>query len=363
MLALPQYSFIFIQVVTKLSKMTTHESTETKRSVYDSCDPQYLRQLREAAGMDLVVLARAACLSVAQVRQLESNDNDSLFYSDAIKRQAYKRLWMILGAEPPTVELPQELRDAGKVADAHLNTLDQIVAMSHQPTIGRTASDVVGATAAKLKENKQVVGALLLLVAAVALFVWNSSQSSEDSVVESGKPSALESARVALSAASETATVASVAFPVSLNASSTPTASVTAQAPAVIAVASAPAPISVPAAAPASAAASAAATKLGACAYSGETMPELTSMFAQKEGRYVYFLSTANIEVCVVDGNKQATLLQLKAGEGRSVYGASPWQLSGAGLQKVQIYFQGGRLTLPEAANTRFKLIEVPVVR
>lgn len=340
--------------------MTTHESPETKRSVYDSCDPQYLRQLREAAGMDLVVLARAACLSVAQVRQLESNDNDSLFYSDAIKRQAYKRILMILGAEPPTVEVPQELRDAGKVAEAHLNTLDQIVAMSHQPSISRSTSDVVSAGAAKLKENKQVVGAILLLVAAVALFAWNGSQSREDSVVDSGKPSALESARVALSAASETTTVASVASPVSMNASSIPTASVTVQAPA---VASAPAPIPVLAAAPASAVASAAAIKLGACAYSGETMPELTSMFAQKEGRYVYFVSTANIEVCVVDGNRQATLLQLKAGEGRSVYGASPWQLSGAGLQKVQIYFQGGRLTLPEAANTRFKLIEVPVVR
>jgi cytoskeletal protein RodZ len=350
--------------VTKLSKMTNHESPETKRSVYDSCDPQYLRQLRESAGMDLVVLARAACLSVAQVRQLESNDNDSLFYSDAIKRQAYKRLLMILGAEPPTVELPQELRDAGKVAQAHLNTLDQIVAMSHQPAIGRSTADVVSASVVKLKENKQVVGAMLLLVAAVALFVWNGSQSSEDSVVDSSKPSVLESARVALSAASETATVASVASPVALNASSTPPASVTAQAPTAMAVTSAPAaPIPVLVAAPASAAASTAANKLGACAYSGETMPELTSMFAQKEGRYVYLLSTVSIEVCVVDGNKQATLLQLKAGEGRSVYGASPWQLSGAGLQKVQIYFQGGRLTLPEAANTRFKLIEVPVVR
>jgi hypothetical protein len=86
-------------------------------------------------------------------------------------------------------------------------------------------------------------------------------------------------------------------------------------------------------------------------------------MFAQKEGRYVYFVSTANVEICVVDGNKQATLLQLKAGENRSVYGVSPWQLSGAGLQKAQIYFQGGRLTLSDAAATRFRLVEVPVAR
>lgn len=345
--------------------MTTHEHQEPKRSVYDSCDPQYLRELREAAGMDLLVLARTACLSVAQVRQLESDDNDSLFYSDAIKRQAYKRLLMILGAEPPTVEVPKELRDADKVAQAHLNTLDQIVAMSHQPAIGRSTADVVGAGVVKLKEHKQFVGALVLLLASVALFVWNSSQSGDDSNVVSPMTPAIESAGVALKAASEAATVASVVSPMPTNATSLPAASASMpqQAPTVIAVASAPAPTPVLAVPPASAASSAVATKVGACAYSVDAMPELTSMFAQKEGRYVYFVSSANIEICVVDGNKQATLLHLKAGENRSVYGVAPWQLSGAGMQKAQIYFQGGRLTLPDAATTRFKLIEVPVVR
>lgn len=336
--------------------MTSNEPSETKRNVYDTCDPQYLRQLREAAGMDHVVLARTACLSVAQVRQLETDDSDNLFYSDAIKRQAYKRLLMILGAEPPTVEVPQELRDAGKVAEAHLNTLDQIVAMSHQPTINRSTSDVLAAGFEKLKEHQQVMGALLLLVGAIALFVWNDMQSgAEIARAETSASSPASSAlvsEVAVQASSVPVMVASV-----------PSAS----APVVVSpVASAPAIAVAP---PASAAASAAAlssvapAKIGACAYSNDAMPQVTSLFAQKEGRYVYFVSTANIEVCVVDGNKQATLLQLKAGENRSVYGASPWQLSGAGLQKAQIYFQGGRISLPDASTTRLKLVEVPVAR
>jgi hypothetical protein len=41
----------------------------------------------------------------------------------------------------------------------------------------------------------------------------------------------------------------------------------------------------------------------------------------------------------------------------------APWQVSGAALQKAQIYFQGGRITLPDANTTRVKLIEVPVAR
>ncbi len=346
--------------------MTSNEPSETKRNVYDTCDPQYLRQLREAAGMDHVVLARTACLSVAQVRQLETDASDSLFYSDAIKRQAYKRLLMILGAEPPTVEVPEDLRDAGKVAEAHLNTLDQIVAMSHQPAINRSTSDVLATATEKLKEHQQVLGALLLLVCAIALFVWNGMQSSAELAPAASSASSPAVPDVAERAASVPVVVASAASAASLGAS-LPSAVPLASAPTPVvasAVASAPA-MAVPAssAAPVAASTNAATAKVGACAYSGDTMPQVTSLFAQKEGRYVYFVSTANIEVCVVDGNKQATLLQLKAGENRSVYGVSPWQLSGAGLQKAQIYFQGGRISLPDDNTHRLKLVEVPVAR
>ncbi len=311
--------------------------------------------------MDHVVLARTACLSVAQVRQLETDASDSLFYSDAIKRQAYKRLLMILGAEPPTVEVPEDLRDAGKVAEAHLNTLDQIVAMSHQPAINRSTSDVLATVTEKLKAHQQAVGALLLLVGAIALFVWNGMQSSAElapAASNASSPAAMpDLAERAASAASLVASSPSVAPQASAPAAVVASAAASAPATAM--------PVAVPAsaAAPVATSTSAATAKAGACAYSSDAMPQVTSLFAQKEGRYVYFVSTANIEVCVVDGNKQATLLQLKAGENRSVYGVSPWQLSGAGLQKAQIYFQGGRISLPDANTHRLMLVEVPVAR
>ncbi len=331
-----------------------HPQSEFKRSVYDSCDPDYLRRLREEAGMDLIVLARTACLSVAQVRQLESHDSDNLFYSDAIKRQAYKRLLMILGAEPPTVEVPHELHDAKKVADAHLNTLDQIVAMSHQPAMNRTASDVLIAGISKLKEHKQALGALLLLVAAVVLFLFQGPQQSDES----------------LSAATVAATPASV--PASEPASAPATPVVASVADVVAPVASSPAPVaSLPAplpvasaatAVPSSVASAVVASKASACAYSSDALPQVAPYVAHKEGRYVYVVSTTNAEICVVDGNKQVTVLQMKAGENRSVYGVSPWQISSSGLSKLQVFFQGGRVSVPETA-TRIQLIEVPVSR
>jgi hypothetical protein len=324
-----------------------HTKPETKRSVYDTCDPVYLRHLRKEAGIDLTVLARTACLSVAQVRQLESDDSDNLFYSDAIKRQAYKRLLAILGAEPPTVEVPHDLHDANKVADAHLNTLDQIVAMSHQPAINRTTSDVLGSGVSNLKKHKQVVAALLLLVVAVVLFVFQGPQRSGG----------------ASSTASAAADSASVPAMPALVAEVTHVAALVASAPMPVASVSFPVVSAVAAASSSSAAATVAvAGKAIGCAFSIDEMPQLTPFITQKEGRYVYLVSTANIEVCVVDGNKQATVLQMKAGENRSVYGASPWQVSSPSMSKLQVFFQGGRVTVPDAA-TRIKLLEVPVTR
>jgi len=314
-----------------------HTDQPTPRSVYDSCDPVYLRKLREDAGIDIVVLARTACLSVAQVRQLETDDNEHLFYSDAIKRQAYKRLLMILGAEPPSIEVPPDLRDVAQVADAHLNTLDQIVAMSHLPAMERSSAEVMRSGFAKLKAHQAFIGALLLLAGAVVLLVWQSQRPPQVKSIEAPP----------ITTAPITATPATTA-PVT-------TAPVT--------VASSDPPKLVePVVTPASTAAASVRDKPLGCEYVNESMPEITPLIKAKEGRYVYLVSGADAHVCLVDGNQKATALHLKSGESLSVYGVSPWQVSSPQLSKLQLYFQGGRVSLPEA-STRVKLLEAPISR
>jgi hypothetical protein len=323
--------------------MPSAESTNATHSRYDSCDPKYLRDLRQAAGMEVEALARTACLSVAQVRALESDAGGDFFYSHTIRRQAYKRVLMILGAEPPTVEVPEVLRDAHQVADAHLNTLDQIVAMSHQPPINFTWLDRLREGLGSLSQHKQVLGALSFLVAAVVLFVLYGPLNlfPPSTVVSVPAPQPTEAA---------VAPVASVAAPAEVVASA---AVVVASAPEVVA--------SVPAQSTAAVAASAASSS--ACAFSTEAMPQAAPFVARKEGTYVYVVSNANVELCVVDGSKQATVLQMKAGENRTVPGIAPWQISGTNLQQVQIYFQGGRVTLPDDVSRRLKLVELPITR
>lgn len=342
--------------------MTQQENAETSnhpRSRYDRCDPHYLRELREAAGMDLGVLARTACLSVAQVRALESEASGEVFYSDTIKRQAYKRLLMILGAEPPTVEVPESLRDAHQVAQAHLNTLDQIVAMSHQPPMNYTLADRARDVAELLVKQRQLVGALLLLASALALFVTYGPLHFVPEATQLSTAEPVKAVPVAVP----------VAEAVSVPASETPAAPVAAAsavAPMVPASVAVAAVAVVPAAAPAPASVVPASTSAkpapSGCAYLSEELPPLAPFVARKEGGYVYVVSSANTEVCVVDGNKQATSIQLKAGEGRTVTGAAPWQVSGAQLKHVQIYFQGGRVSLPDDIQ-RLKLVEQPVTR
>jgi hypothetical protein len=97
------------------------------------------------------------------------------------------------------------------------------------------------------------------------------------------------------------------------------------------------------------------------CAYTNEAMPQWTPAQARKEGRYVYLVSDTTVAVCVVDGQKRASYLQMKAGESRSVYGSAPWQISGGNLQKIKIYFQGGLVTLPDGTTPALSLVEAPV--
>lgn len=326
--------------------MSSAEHTESTHSRYDSCDPKYLRDLRLAAGMEVEVLARMACLSVAQIRALESDVGGDFFYSHTIRRQAYKRVLMILGAEPPTVEVPEALRDAHLVAQAHLHTLDQIVSMSHQPPINFTFRDRLRESWNALLEHQQFVGALLMLVAAVVVFIFYGPLNLvPDSTPVVAAPAKVE-VPVAAPVVPEPVVVASAPAEVVV-----PAPHVVASAPAVPAVVTPPAPVASKVDAPTS------------CAYSSDALPQASPFVARKEGAYVYLVSNGNVELCVVDGNKKATVVQMKAGENRNVPGVAPWQISGTNLQQVQIYFQGGRVTLPDDASRRLKLVELPVER
>jgi len=313
--------------------MTSPEIISTShRSVYDTCDPDYLRQLREASGMDETWLARTACLSLAQVRQLEEG-GESLFYSPTIKRQAYKRLLMILGAEPPSAVVEVVATPDPSV----VHDLDEIIAMDEKNLEHRSIADLFQTVRSHVSQHKTSALAVLLVgVTAAASLVIPTPSLESTSVAE----------RV------------SVKNPESLTLAALPTPAVPVVSVPSVAQASASVSAAESAVTSASAAVSTSASASASCQYTRDVLPQVSPLAATKPSRYVHMVAAADVTVCVVDGNQQASVLKLKAGESQSVFGTAPWQVSSTKLAQLQIYFQGWRVALPEGTDQRVALIE-----
>jgi hypothetical protein len=315
--------------------MATLETPQDMQRIFEDCDPIYLRQLREAAGIDIIALARTACLSVAQVRHLEGlGEDDVMFYSSSIKRQAYKRVLMILGADPPTAKQEEALEAAmhGLHPEQSHNTIDNIVALVEHAQPMHSTTTVLARCLSMLRSLKSSIWwifpllSLLLVLYLLEPFVTGWLDAAGVTTAHASLASKPEEQLVAHESVNAANPLSSDAAP--------------------------PAVLGPPDA-----------TLGKACAYRADDWVKLSAVEAYKAGNYVYLVSDTAATVCVVDGAKQATLLQLQPGQGRSVYGPAPWQVSGGQLFKVQIYFQGRRLTLPETGAQHFSLVESPLTR
>lgn len=291
------------------------QSDPSRQSVYERCDPAYLRDLREAVGVDIHILARNACLSVGQVRELESGKSGNYFYSETIKRQAYKRVLIQLGDKPPETNRTKPLTEPPEDLDARLAPLDSIVAMSHRPAMASSIVTRLQPALNKLKQHKSTIGLFGFLILAFAGMSQYINQRIPSATPLSNAPASLPALTPIAVAADPFKTA------------STPTSTLSEFK----------------------------------CAPHQEPLPQWSPTQARKEGRYVYLVSGSTTEVCVVDAQKRVTHLHMKAGESQSVYGSAPWQISGTHLQKIKIYFQGSLVSLPEDATQAVSLVEAPV--
>jgi hypothetical protein len=63
-----------------------------------------------------------------------------------------------------------------------------------------------------------------------------------------------------------------------------------------------------------------------------------------KPGNYVYLEAQADTELCVLDSQNKRTLLQLKAGMAKSVYGSAPFLVYSQDWTNFKLFFQGRRV-------------------
>jgi transcriptional regulator with XRE-family HTH domain len=304
-------------------------------------EAEILKTLREAAGLDVAQLAAMANLSAGQVRQLEEG-GDSHFYSPQIKAQSMRRVLRLLQNQPSAEEVAALA--ALEQVPKSVNVIDDIIRLSETNLKSTIDTSLVRRPASPYKALL-LVGAALVVV--FMLLNWQANHTKPQNLFSewiepfTAKP-------VAEAAPAQEEPVAQAPLPVKpIEPEITVTESVS------------PGPVS-PAAAPTeSAAISNSNSQLaGDCKLlTAEPTPALP-VSVNKPGSYVYLLPNKDVQVCVDDGKRVQTVVNLKAGQGRSIHGSSPWVIGSNQISAVQVYFQGAKVMVPKDAGQRIVLKE-----
>lgn len=279
-------------------------------------DGQLLRSLREAAGIDELVFARRNTVSVAQLRELEMGGSSS-FYNPAIKRSTGLKLLKNLGHELPLPE-PVMLADPPEPAPASTGPTKHDASWPANVTDAQPHSIALPSVTARRGMLLQPVFWLLCLFSSVALFAlftfkpWTAKE----------KPPAL------------LATAAPAEAQAPLLQSSTPPS----QTELLVAAAPKADHSNLQAKGSASAVSD-------SCDWQHRDNSKThTPTQPLKPGNYVYLEAQADTEVCVLDSQNKKTLLQLKAGMTKSVYGSDPFLVHSQDWTTFKLFFQGRRV-------------------
>ena len=273
-------------------------------------DGQLLRSLREEAGIDELVFARSNTVSLAQLKELELGGNSS-FYNPAIKRSTGVKLLKKLGHElhlPEPIPFPDALTAQAPASPA---PTEHEASLIHEVAHARTSAP----RHVRRGMFQQPAFWSLCLLILVALFTF--------------KPWATEDRHPAWLSTSAPANTA----PPLLNTATTPT-------PAEVLTAAAPKSDLPTAQAPGSAT-----SESASCDWQHRDSSKThTPTQPLKPGNYLYLEAQADIELCVLDSQNQKTLLQLKAGMAKSVYGSAPFLVHSQDWQNFKLFFQGRRV-------------------
>ena len=335
-------------------------SMQKRQLIWSQEHGALLKNLRENARLDVSSLAHRNTVSKSQVIQLEDG-GDSSFYNPDIKYSTGKKLLKFLGHElsESTASLPTSLEPAKTISLEPLAPLDSAVPL---PTTEPLASAPIQSTqippaapkntlksspakAPSPGNSKNMVWGLLLVsmtfFAFLGLLDFVKPQHSATSA-KSAAPDILPSAEVKpagdeVTSQSQEQNTPSIPAP-SDTASSTANSASALKAQEV---------------------ATAISENAKKCLWK-DTETELIPATPKKAPEYVYMVATKDMFVCVMDGNERVAALNLKNGEGRSIYGPAPFKVQSAGLPQLQVFFQGTPVAIPSEDIKQIKLSAAP---
>lgn len=324
-------------------------------------DAQTLKTLREAAGLEMAQLAAMANLSPGQVRQLEEG-GDSHFYSSQIKAQSMRRVLRLLQNQPSAEDVAAQ--EALEQVPKSVNVIDDIIRLS-ETNIKSTLDTSLG------RRSSNPFKALLLIgVALVVVFIllnWQANQRPTPQIfTEWIEPFTAKPVPETVQPKEEERAPQSPTPTKPIEGTSTVTETITPVLP--------PPPVSAPVLAevkptltekpppakvpePVHASNAISEVAVDCKLLTAEPKPALP-VSVNKPGTYIYLLSTKDAQVCVDDGKHVQTVVNLKAGEGKSIHGSSPWVIASTQINSVQVYFQGSKVMIPKDAGQRIVLKE-----
>ena len=289
--------------------------------VWTAAQGALLKDLRQKAGLDVATLARKHILSPAQVVQLE-NGGDSAFYNTDIKYASGKKLLHALGHDLPEPE-PKPSEIAQPVAKPTL----------HKERKGRKGQEErtqrLPRPSTSLSSQNFFWPLLFLLIGLGVLGVY---------VDKSSEP------------ASPISTVVQPAEKPSLAQPDTPIPTPTETIPE--ASKEGASKTKNPPPAPTASNLSGAKTN---CDWQTSAL-EIQPTSPRKSAEYVHMVARQNVVVCIKDAEQRVATLELEAGNERSIYGPPPFAVYSTNLAKLNLYFQGQLVKLPDDKTQHLKL-------
>ena len=301
-----------------------------------SNDATALKNLREAAGLDVAQLAALANLSLGQVRQLEEG-GDSHFYSPQIKSQSMRRVLRLLQNQTSTAEVATQ--SSPEYVPKSVNVIDDIIRLSEKNLKNTIDTSLVRRSGNPYKALL-TVGAGLLVV--FGLLQWQNNESeSQKTFSEWVEPFSAKPVEVSSEAVEKATPVLVQVESPQPSAVLSPTPVVSQVQPVVVAVKD---------------------KAQSDCKLFQDEPTPAAPVSINKAGNYIYVLASKDVQVCVDDGKRVRSMVNLKAGEGRTIHGSSPWVIGAADLASLQVYFQGAKVFVPPNAGQRILLKEQAVL-
>ena len=263
-------------------------------------DAALLKELREAAQIDISALAGAYLLSKTQIKQLEDG-GDSSFYSPAIKLATGRKLLMHFGVDDLPVGKTDNQNKTPKIKIPLANLLEE---MENKKT--------------KSYLRLQIIAAVLTLLGFAAMNAYFSDMNTQ---------SLLEGLlnKSSLTMQSDAATLKGIAN----------------GAPAITSKETTVKTISV---------------HLEKCKWGSEPV-SIIGHQPYKSGDYVYIVANIDADICIRDFTGKSQILQLKGKQSQTVRGHPPFEIFSDSLSEFKIFYQGNLLKLPrnDIANITLK--------